>query len=194
MSLVSTLERYSPIIIDEKLTRQFEKEMESILDSHKGFEIKEKKVIGEAEGNINKIIEQFDKNKGNIGKELLDANLDLREQQKRENTLNKCPKCGQGNLAIMFSKKTRRYFAACNKYPECKNTYSLPPNGVIKRTDKSCEECSWPMLMRLSKGRRPWIFCFNPDCITNKKRVEEYRASHSVGEENNINRKFYILL
>jgi hypothetical protein len=25
------------------------------------------------------------------------------------------------------------------------------------------------MMMRLSKGRRPWIFCFNPACKTNEE-------------------------
>ncbi len=186
MSLISTLEKYSPVIIDEKLTRDFEREMEGIRESKKDFEGKEKKVIDEAQSTITSILGQFDKNKNNIGQELLEANQNFIEQQKRENTLNKCPKCGEGSLAIMYSKKTRRYFVACNKYPECRNTYSLPPNGAIKKTDKVCEECGWPMLMRLSKGRKPWIFCFNPECATNKKRMEEYRERKEKegGEKN----------
>lgn len=175
MSLVSSLERYSPIIIDEKLTRQFEKEMDLIQNLHKGFSERENKILEDAKNSLVKILGNFNENKIKIGKELLEANLDLREQQKRENLLNLCPKCRQGNLTIMYSKKNGRYFVACNKYPDCKNTYSLPPNGIIKKTDKLCEECGFPMLMRISKGKRPWIFCFNPECITNKKRVEEYR-------------------
>jgi DNA topoisomerase-1 len=75
----------------------------------------------------------------------------------------------------MYSKKTRRQFVACDKYPDCKNTFTLPPNGNIKRTNKICEECGFPMLIRLSKGKRPWEFCFNPECEKNKKRLEEYR-------------------
>jgi DNA topoisomerase-1 len=98
--------------------------------------------------------------------------------------LNKCPKCGEGNLAIIYSRKTRRNFVACNKYPDCKNTYSLPPNGLIKKTDKICEECKWPMLMRISKGKRPWIFCFNPECITNKQRMDDYQKRKQEMEEN----------
>lgn len=183
MSLISTLERYSPIIIDEKLTRQFEKEMESIQDSHKGFAEKQSKILKEAEGSINKIIEHFGENKIKIGKELLEANLDLREQQRRENILNLCPKCKQGNLIIIYSKKNGRYFVACNKYPDCKNTYTLPPNGIIKRTEKICEECGFPMLMRISKGKRPWIFCFNPECPTNKQRMEEYKKKQGIIEQ-----------
>ncbi len=184
MSLISTLEKYSPVIIDEKLTRDFEREMETIQQSHKDFQEKEDKVLHEAKDTITKILGYFEKNKSKIGNELLNANLNWIEEQKRMNLLNKCPKCGEGNLSILYSKKTRRFFVACNKYPDCRNTYPLPPNGVIKRTDKTCEACGWPMLMRLSKGRKPWIFCFNPDCPTNRKRIEEYRERKEA-ENNN---------
>ena len=69
--------------------------------------------------------------------------------------------------------KNRRFFIACDAYPECKNTYSLPPNGVIKKTEKICETCNYPMLMRLAKAKRPWIFCWNPQCKTNLEWVEK---------------------
>ena len=86
-----------------------------------------------------------------------------------------CPKCHKGNLFINYSKKFKRQFIACDKYPECKTTFSLPPNGIIKKTEKKCESCNFPMLMRLSKGKRPWFFCFNHECATNKQRIEEYK-------------------
>jgi hypothetical protein len=42
--------------------------------------------------------------------------------------------------------------------------------------------------MRLSKGKRPWTFCFNPNCESNKERMEEYKKSQqekaSVEEDN----------
>ncbi len=174
LSLVSTLEKYSPIIIDEKLTRQFEREMGLISGDEKDFGKKEESILKAAEGSINQILEHFNKNQNKIGEALLEANIEFREQQKKENALIKCPKCNQGDLTIMYSKKTRRYFVACNKYPDCKNTYSLPPNGKIIKTDKVCEDCGWPLLMRLASGKRPWIFCFNPDCDKNKERIEEY--------------------
>ncbi|HED05965.1 MAG TPA: DNA topoisomerase I [Ignavibacteria bacterium] len=175
ISLIDTLEKYSPIIIDEKLTRYFEKEMEKIQESKKDFKKKENKVIDEAKKTITKIAKQFNENEKKIGIELLNANIKLREKQKEENKLNLCPVCKKGNLAITYSKKTRRNFIACNAYPDCKTTYSLPPNGVIKKTDKICESCNFPMLMLLKKSRKPWFFCFNKECETNKKRLEEYR-------------------
>ncbi len=179
ISLVSTLEKYSPIIIDEKLTRKFEKEMDSILESKKGFEEKEKKVIEEAKETIRKISQDFEKNKSEIGKELVSAEMEIQKQNREENKLIECPVCKKGTLAITYSKKNRRYFVACNAYPECRNTYSLPPNSLIKKSDKVCEECGFPMLISIRKGKRPWEFCFNKDCPKNKKRLEEYREKQN---------------
>ncbi|MBT96970.1 DNA topoisomerase I [Candidatus Pacearchaeota archaeon] len=175
MSLISSLEKYSPIIIDEELTRDFEKEMEKIQESKENFKQKEDIVIDKAKKTITKIAEQFGKNEKKIGQELLVANLQLQEQQREENKLNICPVCKKGNLAITYSKKTRRHFIACNAYPNCKTTYSLPPNGVIRKTNKVCESCNFPKLMLLKYGRKPWFFCFNRECETNKKRIEEYK-------------------
>jgi DNA topoisomerase I len=177
ISLIETLEKYSPIILDETLTRNFEKEMESIQNSKDNLKEKQSKIIKKAKEIINEILEDFKKNKEKIGKNLSNANNEYREQQKIENKLMVCPKCKKGNLAITYSKKNKRYFIACDAYPDCTNTYTLPPNGIIKKTDKICEDCGFPMLMRLTKGKRPWIFCFNPECSKNKERIEEYKKN-----------------
>lgn len=174
ISLIETLERYSPIIIDEKLTENFETDMEKIQDIEgKGKqEEKEKQIVEKAKKTITEISRDFEKNENKIGKELIEANAEFREQQKIENQLVLCPKCGKGYLAINYSKKNGRYFVACNAYPNCSNTFPLPPNGVIKKVggeNSICQECGFPKLMRLSKGKRPWIFCWNPKCPTNAK-------------------------
>ena len=139
----------------------------------------------EAKAAISKIAEQFKSKETEIGKELSEANTKIWAQQKEENKLNQCPLCKKGNLQIMYSKKTGRYFVGCSSYPECKNTYSLPPNSLIKRADKTCEACAWPMLLSIKRGKRPWIFCFNPGCVSNKERIEEYRRKKQAEENNN---------
>jgi ssDNA-binding Zn-finger/Zn-ribbon topoisomerase 1 len=98
-----------------------------------------------------------------------------------------CPLCNKGNLFVNYSRKNGRYFIACDKYPECRNTYSLPPNGLIKKANKPCEECGFPMLIRLSKGKRPWEFCFNPQCKKNKERIEEYNKKKEQEKNNSEN-------
>jgi len=189
MSLIKTLEKYSPIIIDEELTKDFENEMGKIAKAKNKFVEKEKIVVEKAKKAINSISKDFEKNKNKIGEELVEANTKFREQQKIENRLMVCPKCGKGHLAITYSRKTKRHFIACDAYPDCKNTYSLPPNGVIKKTGKVCEKCGYPMLMRLSKGRKPWVFCWNPNCETNaewaKKREEKYKSEDNSKLEAN---------
>lgn len=178
ISLIETLEKYSPIIIDEELTRNFENEMEQLQENSedsKELIKKENQVIEKAKFTITEIANQFNKSENQIGKALVQANQNLIEQQKIENILMKCPKCGKGELAITYSKKTRKHFVACNAYPNCKTTYSLPPNGTIKKTDKLCEECGFPLMMALQAKRKPWFFCFNPECPSNKKRIEEYQ-------------------
>ena len=184
MSLIATLEKYSPIIIDQALTRTFEQKMNSIVEAKKNYIEKEQKIINSAKKTIIQISKDFEKNEKEIGKELLQANLDLREEQKRENTLTKCPVCEKGNLAITYSRKTKRHFVACNAYPDCKTTYSLPPDGTIKKTDKTCEACGFPILMCLKARRKPWFFCFNRECETNKERIEKYKKKQEK-EDNN---------
>ena len=97
-------------------------------------EKKEEEIIEKAKITITNISKDFEKSKNKIGQELVDANIEYREQQKRENAITRCPKCGKGDLSINYSKKTRRFFVSCNAYPDCKNTYSLPPNGQYKKS------------------------------------------------------------
>ncbi len=203
MSLISTLEKYSPIIINEELTRDLEKETEAIAGTesssntngvgsnragttpiNKKLLEKEKKVIDKAKETITKISESFSKSENKIGEELVEANLKLRAQEKEQNKLNICPVCNKGNLAITYSPKNKRHFIACDAYPDCKTTYSLPPNSLIKKTDKTCEKCEFPTLMSLRKGKKPWFFCFNTKCETNKERIEKYRQKKEE-EDNN---------
>ncbi len=194
ISLIETLEKHSPIIIDEELTRHFEKEMEDLVQAKKLENIrkKEDKVIEEAKNTVKKIIDEFQRKEKEIGKELVEATDELRQMEKKDNILMSCPVCNKGQLAVTYSPKNKRHFIACNAYPNCKTTYSLPPGNIKKMTDKSqedglkkCEHCSFPMMMRLAAGKKPWIFCFNSACPSNKERIDEYNKRKDADAENN---------
>jgi len=169
ISLIDTLEDNCPIIIDEQLTRNIENELESVRQS-KNPESKEKQILKNTEKILGEIGKHFEKNEKKIGKDLIDATTKLWEQEKKDNEICECPVCKKGKLVIKYAKQYSRYFVACDAYPECKTTFTLPPNGLIKRTDKQCQECGFPLLMALKKGKRPWIFCFNPDCASRKEK------------------------
>ena len=173
--LIESLKKYSPIIIDENLTRQLEEEMEKIQESKSGHEKMEKEVIEKVKRLITDIAKEFKAKEIEIGKEISKGIEDFRQAQSENNTIIPCPTCKKGNIRIIYSKKTKRYFAACSAYPECKQTYNLPPNSLIKKAEKDCPECNFPKLLSIKKGKRPWEFCFNPECPVNRKRLEEYR-------------------
>jgi len=175
MKLVESLEKYSPIILDDNLTRQLEEEMEKIQESKSNFKEKEKEVIEKAKRLIIDISKEFKAKELEIGRDILKGLEVQREVQRENNTLTLCPTCKKGNLRIIYSSKTKRSFVACSAYPDCRQTYSLPPNALIKRSEKQCEFCKYPKLLSIKRGKRPWEFCFNPECEVNKKRIEEYR-------------------
>ena len=186
MRMAETLEKYSPIILDEELTREMTKELEEIEASKKkDLKKEEEKILGHAKKVVTKIAKEMTKNLEAMGKSLADANAAVYKQEREANTMTVCPKCGKGKLRVMYGKKFKRYFVSCDAYPKCRTTFSLPPKGVMKPSrDKDdnfemCQECGFPMLIALNKGRRPWKYCFNPDCPSNeewRKKREAYKA------------------
>jgi DNA topoisomerase-1 len=165
IATVDSLEKHSPLILDENLTRGFEEKTEKILDEKTEQEMKkdEENIIEEAKSIIIKISEQFKKNELVIGKELLDATKHVEQQKKESSKLYTCPVCKQGNLIMIRSRKGKR-FAGCERYPDCKTTFPLPQFGMIKVSDKKCEKCGQPQLVLIKKSRLPWYFCINPKC------------------------------
>ncbi|MCH8003452.1 MAG: DNA topoisomerase I [Nanoarchaeota archaeon] len=152
---VETLEKYAPKIVDEELTRHFEEEMEKIIEN----KVKSEKVLDEAKEKITEIISDFKKHEKEIGKELLDASIETRDEL---SLLGKCPNCKNGELHMRKGKYGS--FAACNKYPKCKTTFSLPHNALIKPAKEECEVCKYPMVLAIKRGKRPQNFCLNKKC------------------------------
>lgn len=164
--IVNTFSKYSPEILSKELTSKFEKEMEEI---EKGKEKKEK-VIDNAKKVLINICEEFDKHKKEIGEEIGNAAYETKQKQQ---TLRVCPKCGKGSLRVIRSKRTKKRFLACNKYPECKTTWPLPQKGKLQILTKKCKDCDTPMVSFISKGRRPWTICVNPNCPSKKNNLKK---------------------
>ena len=84
-NLIEALEKYSPIIIDENLTKQLEEGMDDISKSSSGFEEKEKKIIEKTKKIISDISKEFKSKEEKIGKELASAIINLRKEQQEAN-------------------------------------------------------------------------------------------------------------
>lgn len=170
---IETLEKYSPKIIDEKLTRHFEEEMQEIREGKK----KEKEVLDEAKQELEKILVDFKSKEKDIGNEL---NIAHRETRDSMITVGKCPTCKEGNLQIRKGKFGQ--FVACNKYPDCKTTFSLPNTALIKPADKICEICSHPMVLSIMKGKKPLEFCINPECKSKHVEGEAGKQAKAIAK------------
>jgi DNA topoisomerase I len=196
-----TLEKFAPLILDEKLTSEMEKEMEKIEVSDKDYEKQEQDLLDKAKKTINIIAKGFVKDMDKIGESLADANQKVWAEEKEQNTMTECPVCKEGKLRVMYGRKYKRYFVSCDAYPKCKTLYSLPPKGMMKPARMSrkaaeeagkeedalemCQECGFPLVASFQRGKSPWKICFNPECKTNEemmKKKKEFKAKLASGE------------
>lgn len=191
LAIVETLKKYSPKIIDEELTRHFEEEMDLIRSDKK----KKETVLEEVKEILKKILKQFKEKEKDIGKGLIDA---TRETQDKANHIGKCPTCKDGQLIIKRGKFGK--FIACTNYPDCKTTFKLPPNGLIKNSENLCKECNYPMVNVIKKGKRPQELCINPDCVSKtngnnktkqKQEKQEKKICPKCGKELVLRKSFY---
>jgi DNA topoisomerase-1 len=154
-----TLKSYSKEILDQKLTRDMEIELDAIQKQRESEEI----VIEKWKKVLEKILKEFKEKETQIGKELLETAIKDEEEKRKRNILGKC-KCG-GDLIIITTKKGR--FAGCSNYPKCKEVYPLPKKGIIVPTGKVCKKCGAPIIkVFLGKGK-VYEKCINPKCETN---------------------------
>lgn len=162
-----TLEKYSPKILDEQLTRGFEEDMEEIRELKKH----EPEILENAKKILLDILTDFKENKLKIGAELASAEKNTKQI---ESIIGVCPLCKQGDLLIKRGKFGR--FAACSRYPDCKLTNKLPATGKIQPSEKVCEQCNNKLVKIIDKKRFQEV-CLNPFCpskTATKKEEKEY--------------------
>ncbi len=174
LAAVTTLEKYCPDILDEQLTRHFEEEMEEIRQEKK----KPEEILKEAKDNLTKILSVFKKSEKQIGEGLLEA---TRETQREESTIGACPACTEGQLMLRRGKFGM--FIACNKYPDCKTTFSVPSNALLKPTEETCEACKSPLVLVIRAGKRPYKYCIGKQCPKKQEWIEKMQAAQEAKKE-----------
>jgi len=153
--VVKTLEKFSPRILSEELTRYFEQQMNLVYEGKK----KRQEIIEEAKKTLKEILEEFKKNEDKISKELSKGLIEALEEERK---IGKC-KCG-GELRIIKSRKTGKIFIGCSNYPNCKISYPLPLASKIEKTGKICDKCGTPIIKIFRKGKKPFQMCLSISC------------------------------
>ncbi len=174
METVRSLEKYCPEILDTKLTHHFEEEMEQIMEQKKNRE----DVLEEAKVALTKISDHFRKHEKDIGEVLIKAS---RETEYEINTLADCPKCEKGVIQIRMGRFGK--FVACNQYPDCKTTFSLPSMALIKKQDALCKDCGFHTVLAIRAGKRPFTYCLSKECppkVAWRKEQEAKKAAREL--------------
>ena len=151
LNVVTTLDKYCPEVLSEKLTRKFEEEMEEI----EAGKLPGEKVIEEGKATLLLIAKEFKDNEVKIGEALAQSAKSAKEMTRP--LLGKCVSC-EGNLVMRKSKHGQ--FIGCDKYPACTFTMSLP-KGKLEIGGK-CKDCDYATIKVF--GKKVWGFCVNPKC------------------------------
>lgn len=157
MQTLEILEKHSPKILDEELTKHFEQDMEDIREGkkHQG------EVLEEAKDVLTELLIEFKAKEKEIGEDLKKTFTETRAAM---TTVGKCPNCKKGMLTLRKGKYGR--FIACDQHPDCETTFKVPASGLIEVTTNTCDECGYPMIKMIRKGKRPQEVCINLDCPT----------------------------
>ena len=157
LNVYKALDENVHMIVSEETTKQLEHEMDRIANGDKTPD----DVINEGKEMLLEAIKAFDSNKERIGKEMQEG---LVESQA---IIGKCLKDG-GDLVIKRSKAGKQ-FVACNNYPECTNTYSIPQQALVVPSGKTCEHCKTPIVKIIRRGKGVFEMDLDPNCVTKEK-------------------------
>jgi len=157
--VIEVLSKYCPTVVSPEMTKALEERMDAI---QQGKETKQN-VLQKAIETLKIVTSELNDKEAEIGAQLTQT---LRKNRVDERTVGTCPKCDDGKLVVLRSKKTGKRFVGCTNYFEgkCNTTYPLPQTGTVKALADVCKSCGLPQVAVYLKARYPWKLCLNPVC------------------------------
>ncbi len=160
--LIDFMEKNLPNVISTELTRTLERYLADI-----EMGVKDRIDI------LNNIISNLIESMNNLQKLDHIPKIDNHWTHKKDLIMiGLCPICKNGRFQIIRSKKTRKRFISCSDYfsKGCTATAPIPQKGLIKNTDKTCTECSWPIInIFYPSNRYGKNYCININCPSKNK-------------------------
>jgi DNA topoisomerase I len=163
--VIEVLSKYCPTVVSPELTRKLESEMNEI---QQGNQTKQS-VLQNATDTLKLVTSELKEKEAAIGAQLSQSLLKARLN---ERTVGVCPKCHNGKLVILRSKKTCKRFVGCTNYFEgkCNTSFPLPQTGTVKPLSSACKSCGSPIVVVYLRRRQPWKLCLNPNCPSKGER------------------------
>ena len=170
MGVAQGLKDFASEIASHDMTAELEKSMDAISEG----KVSKDAVVDESRDVLRRVYEHLQSSESEFA-DIVWSGIRVDE------TLGPCPECGK-NLLVRRSRKSRKRFAGCEGYPECRTTFPLPQRGDIIPLGTSCEACGSPEI-KVIGGRRPWTTCIDMDCPKQqeRRRAAEEKKSESEG-------------
>jgi DNA topoisomerase I len=169
MAVAKALTDFASEIATHEMTAELEKNMDEISEG----KISKDSVVDRSRDVLRRVYEHLESSEEEF------AGI-VRSGIREDSVLGPCKKCGR-NLTVRRARKSGKRFAGCEGYPECDQTYSLPPRGEIIPLGTLCEACGSPEI-KVVGGRRPWITCIDMGCP--KKEEQRQAAAAKKAEAN----------
>jgi len=171
MGMVEALNTYADRITKPEMTAELEEEMNSIAEEA----MTKEEVVKRSRELLHLAYTSLEEHKEEL------AGIIVKGIQE-DKVVGSCNKCGKP-LKIIRSKKTKKRFIGCDGYPDCDSTYPLPQMGRLIPMHVECPSCNTPKVKIITRGRRPWELCIDPDCPTKdeyKKKAAERKAAKAA--------------
>jgi DNA topoisomerase-1 len=157
IAVAQALKDFASEIATHEMTAELERSMDEISEGKTSKDV----VVDESRDVLRRVYEHLENSEDEFADIVWGG---IRE----DSVLGPCKKCGR-NLTIRRARKSGKRFAGCEGYPECDQTYSLPPRGEIIPLGTLCEACGSPEI-KVVGGRRPWITCIDMSCSKQQER------------------------
>ncbi len=144
-------------VVKPKMTALLEEDMDKIADGKKTLG----ETVTESRQMLTSVMKELEKDKEKIKN-------NIQQAHREQNTVGVCPKCGK-DMIIRTSKKAKR-FVGCTGFPQCTNTYSLPQNGSITKTENKCPACGAPVVRVKMADKKGWNLCLSSACPSKRVR------------------------
>jgi DNA topoisomerase-1 len=163
--IIEVLSKYCPTVVSSEMTKVLEERMDAI---YQGKETK-LNVLQQTIETLKIVTSELKDKEAEIGAQLTQP---LRKNGLNERTVGECPKCNDGKLVVLRSKKTGKRFVGCTNYfkGKCNTSYPLPQTGTVKPLADACKSCGSPIFAIYLRARYPWRLCLNPVCPSKGER------------------------
>jgi len=171
IAVTEALRKYAGVISSPDMTSELEKDMDAIAEGKET----QAEVVDKSRDILSEVMSLLEARRAEVAEE-------IRNGIREDRILGVCPDCGS-NLRIVKAKKSKKRFVGCSGYPDCTTTYPLPQSGTVMTTGETCSECGSPRVKMVNKGRKPWIFCLDPECPTKKEKKAKKNKEAEESEE-----------